>query len=124
LNGKSNSTTGYFVTGCLSEAHDDSFAAVRVTLDDGTEGLFPLASEPSCGARVSFSVNDGTERKLCFDAAAVDVAGNETSFGDQVCVELQHADGAGCAQAGAPGALAGLAALLFARRRRVVRSST
>jgi hypothetical protein len=117
------SVTGYFVSGCLPAVHDDSPLALRVTLDEGVTGLFPVNGNGACGTPVNFNVAGGDARELCFAAAAVDVAGNETAFGDDdICVTLDpnEGDAGGCAQASSSSvaALLALAALLRVRSRR------
>ena len=65
---------------------------------------------------------DDSERTACFDAIAIDAAGNETAFDDELCVQLTHPLIGGCAQTTSSTCTFAVALLAFMGVRRRVRA--
>ena len=109
---------GYFITVELPGAQDESSATMIELRGDINQAARQSFAQ---GAPMDIFVTslDDSERTACFDAIAIDAAGNETVFGEELCVELVHPFIGGCAQtttsASATFALA-LVALLVRRR--------
>jgi hypothetical protein len=78
----------------LDLPHVNESVLIRLDPIDPAEGegsFFPDTSRGDDGpTHVHFILDGGDERSECFDAVAVDVAGNETLFSEQLCFELTH----------------------------------
>lgn len=109
---------GYFITVELPGAQDERSATMIELRGDINQAARQSFAQ---GAPMDVFVTtlDDSERTACFDAIAIDAAGNETVFGEELCVELVRPFIGGCAQTSAASsatfALA-LVALLVRRR--------
>lgn len=88
---------GYFVTVELPGARDDS-SLTTIELRGDLTHLTPQAFQPGVPMNIFFETLDDTERTACFEAFAIDAAGNETAFRDELCVDLVQPIIGGCAQ--------------------------
>lgn len=116
FNDESLSYTHYTITVKLPPL--DEPVAMRFVGDEADVVLKPLGSPDF---PFSFNVAGAEARTACFRATAIDVAGNETEFPDQLCAELNpDVNSSSCAQSSAstPSLFAvAMIALACARRR-------
>lgn len=111
---------GYFITVELPGATDASGATI-IELRGDINQLAQQSFAQGAPMDVFITDLDDSERTTCFDAFAIDAAGNETAFRDELCVQLTHPFLGGCSST--PVSSTGLSALLLlaltlVRRRR------
>lgn len=113
-------TKGYEIDAVLPGAVDDEGPAMlRVQGDEGIDLLMsPSFSDPEePSSVVHFFVEGGAVRTYCFRVVAIDTAGNEGAFAEELCTDFAEATERGCATSPSPpGALAALLLLFWCRR--------
>jgi hypothetical protein len=110
---------GYFITVELPGASDES-GATMIELRGDIAHVAPQSFSAGGAMDLFVTTLDDSERTACFEAVAIDAAGNETTFRDELCVELVRPLLGGCAQTSASTSaslLGSLLALRIARRR-------
>ena len=112
-------TSSYVLDVQLPGARDARSPVTIELRGDEVNRIGPNVFGPGAPIALSVEVLDGAARTVCFDAFALDAAGNQAALDEQLCVDLEPA--AGCAQTSrsstASIALV-LAALALVRRRR------
>lgn len=110
---------GYQVRACIPMPIDAAGGAVALrVITDVRDGYAPALQGGGIGGCALDEVEvaafaDGDARTFCFQALAVDGAGNESLFHENICAELPpHAPPQGCAQTSGAPMLAALALLL------------
>jgi hypothetical protein len=109
---------GWTINATAPPVSDDTGVLfIRTDTNEGRSALDSFTSETETLLSAPFDV--GPVRVGCFTATAVDLAGNETSFGDEVCAEIgEDQRGFGCAATStSSAAMIALCALLMRRMR-------
>lgn len=116
------SSGGYFITIELPGAQDES-SATMIELRGDLNQAAPQTFAAGAPMDIFVTTLDDSERTACFDAIALDAAGNETAFEQELCVELTHPLIGGCAQTNtSSSSMFALALLALACVRRRVRA--
>lgn len=115
----SGSSGGYFITVELPGAQDES-SAVMIELRGDINQAARQSFVQGAPMDIFVTTLDDSERTACFDAIAIDAAGNETAFGEALCVQLVRPLLGGCAQTtSSSSATIALTLLALLARRRV-----
>lgn len=120
--GASGGGGGYVVTVELPGA-TDARSATLIELRGDLTHLSPQPFAATGPATLFVETLDDTERTACFLPVAIDAAGNEAEFREELCVELKRPIIGGCSQSSASTSTAAVAMALallgvMARRRR------
>jgi hypothetical protein len=113
-----NNRFGFSVSGWLAPLQTPEMVIIHITGEGVDE--HQIAFDDEEGPWVTFQVPGPLEREACFEATAIDAAGNESAPYD-FCVDLvdDRRNFLGCAQTGSSSSvLAVLGAMLLRRRRR------
>jgi uncharacterized protein (TIGR03382 family) len=104
--------------GVSAPAVTDDFGSVlvRIETNEGDRALSRFAANETETSLVA-QFDAGPQRVGCFTAFALDLAGNETPFGEEVCAEIGDASGCSASSTPSLGTAAVAAALLLRRRR-------
>lgn len=118
---------GWLVRACLPKPVDESAAGVALVVVTDEAAQHEPAVQGGCTSEeVEATAHAlGAPRRFCFQTKAIDAAGNEALFDDDVCVDLpEHAEGSGCASTSLPSSMVALVSLLAALWRRRMCTTT